>query len=150
MTEIEKLNLDAERSDKLTPKNQNLMVYLVIAFLLVVAVGILTGYFLSGGKSGSGKINLPGSGDIKGKEVGSTDTSTFKDTAVGILEKDGFEGEGTHKLVREGGPSQTAYLTSSIIDLDEFVGKKVQVWGETFKGQKVAWLMDVGRIKEIE
>jgi hypothetical protein len=30
------------------------------------------------------------------------------------------------------------------------VGKKVQVWGETFKGQKAGWLMDVGRIKALE
>ena len=27
---------------------------------------------------------------------------------------------------------------------------EVQIWGETFKGQKAGWLMDVGRIKVIE
>ncbi len=69
---------------------------------------------------------------------------------MGTLEKGGIDGEGTHKLIREGGESQTAYLTSSIIDLDPLVGKKVQVWGETFKGQKAGWLMDVGRVKVLE
>jgi hypothetical protein len=26
----------------------------------------------------------------------------------------------------------------------------VKVWGETFKGQKAGWLMDVGRVKVME
>ena len=59
-------------------------------------------------------------------------------------------GEGTHKLIRDGGPSQTVYLISSVIDMSEFVGKKVQVWGETIDAQKAGWLMDVGRVKILE
>ena len=46
-----------------------------------------------------------------------------------------------------GDASQNVYLTSSVIDLSKYTGKKVQVWGETFQGQKAGWLMDVGRIK---
>ncbi len=84
------------------------------------------------------------------KEVGSTDTKTFRDAATGVLKKDGLNGEGTHQLVRDGGPSQTVYLLSSVVDLDQFEGKKVEVWGETIKAQKVGWLMDVGRVKIIE
>ena len=91
-----------------------------------------------------------GTAGTRGNIVGSTDEKTFKDTATGILRSGGLNGDGTHKLIREGGPSQTVYLTSSVVDLDQFVGKKVQVWGETNKGQKAAWLMDVGRIKIIE
>jgi len=118
-----------------------------LVMVIIILSGVLVGYFLSqkgtglGGKSTS--INT-------GKEVGSTDTKTFKDTATGVIEAGGLNGDGTHKLLREGGPSQTAYLTSSVVDLDQFVGKKVQVWGETNKGQKASWLMDVGRIKIIE
>ncbi len=122
----------------------------LIPVLLVVAIigaGVLTGFFLS--KKVASPTMAPGTVQ-EGKEVGSPDIKTFKDTATGVIEKGGLNGEGTHKLIREGGPSQTAYLTSSIIDLDQFVGKKVQVWGETFKGQKAAWLMDVGRVKILE
>jgi len=124
----------------------------LIVVCLIVGGGILTGYLLAsraGGGTVSTKGIAPGT-ELKGKEFGTADTGTFKDTAVGMLEKGGIDGEGTHKLVREGGPSQTAYLTSSIIDLDPLVGKKVQVWGETFKGQKAGWLMDVGRVKVLE
>lgn len=121
-----------------------------LAVLAIITVGVFTGYFLSQ-KTGGGKVTMvaPGS-QSGGKEIGSTDVKTFKDTAIGVIESGGLDGEGTHKLIREGGPSQTAYLTSSIIDLDQFEGKKVQIWGETFKGQKAGWLMDVGRIKILE
>lgn len=116
----------------------------------IVGTGILTGWFLSGKSGITGQLQLAPGAEQKGSEIGSTDVKTFKDTATGVIEKGGLDGEGSHKLIREGGPSQTAYLTSSIIDLDQFVGKKVQIWGETFKGQKAAWLMDVGRIKILE
>lgn len=115
----------------------------------IILLGSLTGYLLaSSGNASSGSGVATESKD--GKEVGSSNVKTFKDTAVGILEKGGINGEGTHKLIREGGPSQTAYLTSSVIDLDQFAGKKVQVWGETFSGQKAGWFMDIGRVKIVE
>ena len=82
-------------------------------------------------------------GDI----YGSPDEKAFNTTATGVLDKGGLSGEGTHKLVRPGGLSQTVYMTSSVIDLDTLVGHQVTVWGETFKGQKAGWLMDVGRVK---
>jgi len=78
------------------------------------------------------------------------DDDVFKDVAEGILEKDGQSGEGTHKLLREGGESQTVVLTSSVLDLDIFVGHKVKVWGQTFASKKVGWLMDVGRLQVLE
>lgn len=124
---------------------ENKLWMIIVGAVVVVAAGLGTGYLLSSRKS------IVAGGFVSSvKEVGSTDTTTFRDSAQGTLEKGGINGEGTHKLIREGGPSQTAYLVSSIVDLDQFVGKKVEIWGETFKAQKAAWLMDVGRVRILE
>jgi hypothetical protein len=105
-------------------------------YAVLVLLGIGTGYLLS-------RANV-----IKTDKVaGSTDTKTFKDSAIGVLQKDGTDGEGTHQLLREGGPSQTVTLMSSVIDLNQYVGKKVKVYGQTMAAQKAAWLMDVGRVE---
>jgi hypothetical protein len=85
---------------------------------------------------------------IKNGDVfGSQDADTFNDSAQGYLVAGGIDGEGSHRLERMGGISQTVYLTSSVTDLDKFVGMDVKVWGETNKGQKAGWLMDVGRVQ---
>ena len=120
--------------------------------VVVIVVGIAAGYFLNRLTSGrAGNSSVKGENMINtATEVGSSDTKTYRDTATGIMEAGGSNGEGTHKLIREGGPSKTAYLVSSVVDLDQFVGKKVEVWGETMKAQKVGWLMDVGRVKILE
>lgn len=120
-------------------------------FLLIVLAGVGSGYLLAMSR-GEGETLRAGkeSRIKKGMEVGLKDSETFRDKAVGVIEKGGIEGEGSHKLIREGGPSQTAYLTSSIVNLDDFVGRKVEIWGETYKGQKAGWLMDVGRVKVLE
>lgn len=77
-------------------------------------------------------------------------SKAFKDSATGTIEKGSINGEGTHILNRAGGVSQRASLTSSVIDLDLFVGKKVEVKGETNASTKTSWLLDVGTIKIIE
>lgn len=77
-------------------------------------------------------------------------SKAFKDTATGTIEKGSINGEGTHILNRPGGPSQRASLTSSVIDLDLFVGKNVEIKGETNTSTKTSWLLDVGTIKIIE
>ena len=84
--------------------------------------------------------------------IGIDNPEVFRDTAVGIIEiNDGsLTDEGTHKLIREGGESQTAYLTSSVLDLGKFIGRKVKVWGETFAAQKAGWLMDIGKVEILE
>ena len=125
------------------------MIWIVLGLALVVLVGggILTGYFL--GKptyTGSTASTASGSGQL-GKGFGSSDTKTFSDTTIGTIEKNGIDGEGTHRLIREGGDSQTACLVSSVLDLDEFNGKKVKVWSKTMAAKKCPWLMDVGRIE---
>ena len=122
--------------------------------LVVVLLGVGTGWFLadrgpvSSSASPTGAV-APGAKDSQ-KEAGLADESTFSDSAEGVLEEGGIDGEGTHHLVRPGGDDQTAYLTSTVINLDNFVGKKVQVWGQTIAGKKAGWLMDVGRVKIIE
>lgn len=122
---------------------------LIAGGLLIVLLGALTGFLLSrsarfGQTQGTSDqfVNTT-------TEFGSTSTA-FKDTAEGIIESEGTDGEGTHRLLREGGSTKTAYLFSSVLDLDQFIGKKVQVWGETHKAQKAGWLMDVGRVKILE
>lgn len=123
---------------------------MVIASVLIILAGLGTGFLLAKNKS----MILPGGKPQilnTQKIVGSTDTKAFPDKAEGILQKGGFEGEGTHKLIMNPkDPSQTAYLTSTLINLDDFVGKKVRVWGQTFAAQKAAWLMDVGRVELLE
>jgi len=84
-----------------------------------------------------------------GKVYGNTE-KTFKDSATGVLEKGSINGEGTHILNREGGVTQRASLTSSAVDLDLFVGKKVEIKGETNASTKTSWLLDVGSIKIIQ
>lgn len=124
--------------------------------LIAIALGVASGYagnqlWAGGGELASEPVAQVATGGVKAGDVfGSRDTSTFSDQAEGYLEIGGFDGEGTHALVRPGGPSQTVYLTSSVTDLDQFEGMSVKIWGETFKGQKVGWLMDVGRVEVVE
>ncbi len=121
----------------------------ISAFVIIIA-GMLTGYTLSV------KLNTKNVSGINGKNaassgqtVGVKDQKAYKDSAEGELQEGGINGEGTHKLVRPGGPSQTVYLTSSNLDLNQFIGKKVRVWGETFSAQKAGWLMDVGKVETL-
>lgn len=123
----------------------------IIYLLVAVLFGIGSGYALSfaNGKTGSSMVNkttksLPGE---TGKTFGSDDTKTYKDSAEGQLKEGGIDGEGQFHLVRPGGDSQNVYLTSSNLDLSQFIGKKIKVWGITQKAQKAGWLMDVGRIE---
>lgn len=125
----------------------------VLILLVVAILGIGTGYLLSGSGSGNGKTGLTaltGSSAVKGKIYGDGDTKIFKDPAEGVLKEGGIDGEGSFHLVRDGGEDQYVYLTSSLVDLSEFEGKKVKVWGQTFEGQKAGWLMDVGRLQVLE
>lgn len=126
----------------------------------IVVVGVVSGWGVSrvtgkraGGGSSAG-LKSPESvaqtGVKVGDVVGVPDEKTFRDDAEGVLVAGGAEGEGSHHLLRPGGPNQNVYLTSSIVDLFLFEGHKVKVWGETFAAQKAGWLMDVGRVQVIE
>lgn len=122
-----------------------------IVYVVLIILGIGMGYLLSTNSAlvggGSGNASTAGKSS---NVTGASDTKVFKDSAEGTLEKGGINGEGTHKLIRTGGESQTAYLVSSSVDLDTYVGKKVKVWGETFAAKKAAWLMDVGKVEILE
>lgn len=125
----------------------------IIAAALIIVCGALTGYLLSGNKLFTKSLprEATNPSEIKrGQAFGSEDTKTFRDTAEGTLQKGGVGEEGSHKLIRPGGDSQTVALTSSIINLDQFVGRKVKVWGETQKASKAGWLMDVGKLEVSE
>jgi hypothetical protein len=129
----------------------------IILFVVIIGLGIGTGYLINTRTSSTGSTliggnkeiqsSVPSSGLKVGDVIGNADEKTFKDKSTGVLEEGGVNGEGSHRLLREGGVSQTVYLTSSVVDLDEFVGHKVTVWGETFAAQRAGWLMDVGRVK---
>lgn len=127
----------------------------VIIAIAVVLVGLGTGFLLShqGGTVLSTKkeVITQTDGEIKkGSIYGSSDEKAFRDSTEGMLEKGGLNGEGSHKLIRPGGDSQTAYLTSSALNLDQFAGRKVKIWGETYESQKAGWFMDVGRLEVLE
>lgn len=132
------------------PSNNNLVLGLVS--VCVVLAGIGAGYLLSGvgGNKSTSSLNSGNSIVTNKNEAGIADESKFSTTTDGVLEEGGIGGEGTYHLVRGSGPSQYAYLTSSIVDLSVFQGKKVQIWGETISGKKAGWLIDVGKIKVIE
>ncbi len=132
---------------------------------VVVVAGLLTGFGINklkaktmGGSNEdtgtSGGIVAKVAQDVNsiqpGQVFGTADEKNFKDKAEGYLEAGGIDGEGSHHLLREGGASQTVYLTSSVTDLSKFEGMRVKVWGETFKGLKAAWLMDVGRVQVVD
>lgn len=126
-----------------------------LVIIAVILAGIGTGWAFSSGETGGGEKKgasvAPGAQvEGGGKIVGLEDAATFRDNAQGVLEKGGIDGEGTHHLVREGGPSQHVYLTSSVVDLDQFLGKKLEVWGETIGAEKAGWLMDVGKVKVLD
>jgi hypothetical protein len=70
-------------------------------------------------------------------------------SATGYVEAGGVKGEGSHKLLREGGETQTVALTSSVVDLDKLVGFEVKLYCETHKAEKAGWFMDVGRVEVI-
>lgn len=122
----------------------------------IIVAGIASGWGIAkvSGSPLAGAIKSPDlatqEGIVVGDVVGVADEKSFRDTTEGTLETGGIEGEGSHHLTRPGGDSQTVYLTSTIVDLDLFVGRKVKVWGETFSAQKAGWLMDVGRVQVLQ
>jgi hypothetical protein len=122
---------------------------LIIGAFLVVLAGVTAAWLISSkviNKSGTSSKSAPGV-KVTSTEAGKLDPNIKYDTATGTLQSGGINGEGTYHLVREGGTAKYVYLTSSMIDLSLFVGKKVEIWGETLASKKAGWLMDVARIQ---
>lgn len=139
------------------PKMNKQRIFYLLITLLVVVLGIGTGWLLSGRNISSKtsekraeQVQEQASGE-KG-EAGIADESVFseKQSPEGILLEGGIKGEGTHHLDRGMGEMKYVYLTSTVINLQDFVGKKVKVWGETLSAVSAGWLMDVGKIKVLE
>jgi len=151
--EKEELVKKFDQSNGSDKKNK---MYYALASVIVVLAGIGTGWFLSGTgfatDSSTAEIPQQGEvgvkGDVNGDEVG-TETENA-DTAEGELKEGGIDGEGTHHLDRNAGPEKNVYLVSTTINLQNFVGKKVQVWGQTVAGKKAGWLMDVVKVKVVK
>ena len=130
-----------------------------IVVILAVILGVTTGIFLAqrnlllATDAGPTPMtqNPTDAGSVKvGDTFGAKDEKSFRDNVQGILQPGGISGEGSHHLERGADKSQWVYLTSSVVDLDNFVGSKVEIWGETFQGKKAGWLMDVGKLKVLE
>ncbi len=135
-------------------KKKGLLLYILLA-VLVVGLGVFTGSQIPKVFNKKGTVEIGRGGVVSKEEIKKDAEFGVKDpgkadTAIGVVEKGGIDGEGTHKLLREGGPSQNIYITSSFLDLDSFVGLKIQIWGETMKAQKAGWLMDVIKVKIID
>lgn len=123
-----------------------LPVWLAIVFLAGAGlIGGFAGWFLSG--ISSTKAGTPSQSVETSKSSGIKNSKSFPDSATGILKEGGIDGEGSYHLERPGGKSQNVYLTSSIVDLSKFIGKKIKVQGETFEAQTAGWLMDVGFVE---
>ncbi|KKR02418.1 MAG: hypothetical protein UT26_C0025G0006 [Microgenomates group bacterium GW2011_GWC1_39_12] len=148
---IKNFSIDPEVSEEEKVTKQMKLIIGAV-FILMIGLGIVTGFIISGKKPSTSLSSTASAGPTaSGKNVfGSADSKTFTDSATGVVEKNGISGEGTHKLIRDGGPSQTACLVSSVLDLDQFVGKKVKVTSKTMDAKKCPWFMDVGRIEVLE
>lgn len=120
----------------------------IILFVILAFLGAATGFVIvqTQGSLSPGTVGVKTT-QKKGQVVGLKDEKTFKDSTEGTLREGGIDGEGAYHLERPGGISQNVYLTSSVIDLSAYIGKKVKVWGETFEGEKAGWLMDVGKLQ---
>ncbi len=134
----------------LNPANPTKMLLSII--IVAVVLGTLTGYIMS--QKGGGLASPGASGNTTANVTNpQQDTKTFKDFAEGTIKakpspSDGTYSEGTHTLLREG--AVPVALTSSVVDLSKYEGKKVKVYGETQKALKEGWLMDVGKVDEIK
>jgi len=126
-------------------------VVVIIVYALLIGLGVFTGYLLTGTsgtaattQSDATKTSVTSDGK---KAFGSSDTKTFNTSAIGVVQAGGIEKEGTQTLIRDGGPTQTVCMVSSTLDLTQFVGKKVKVFGITNDAKKCPWFMDVGRVE---
>ncbi len=130
-----------------SPKSTLAKLLPVLLIVVIIAVGLLSGLVLASRQKSQVNPQAAGASGEAQQKVSESFSQTFKDQTEGTIQKnDKLEkyAQGTHKLIRPGGDSQTAYLTSSVLDLDQYLGKKVKVYGETFGSSQVGWLMDVG------
>ncbi len=147
MIESQTFSEDKLTKPMLTSDPKRLLLGTLIAALVL---GVASGYILStkGGGGSVSPISLPG----VAPKTAQQDTTTFKDFAEGVVtpkDKNASDySEGTEILKRDG--ADPVALTSSVVDLTKYEGKKVKVYGETQKALNAGWLMDVGKVEEIK
>lgn len=157
--------MDIPNLSQTNPNPAPVKIFSIYAIIIIFVLAVTSGFFVSrffpsnnGTVSNNGgKSNQAASTDsitnsdqlITGKLYGNT-SKDFGDGAQGVVKQGNINGVGTHILEREGGASQRVSLTSSTVDLDLFVDKKVEVKGQTNNSNKTGWLLDVGSIKIIE
>lgn len=147
------MDLQAQLDEKITKPLANLEnpTRLILGIAIgAILLGTLTGYILSTKSSGS---KVSSFAVQQAAKTAQQDTRTFKDFAEGTIKvkplpTNGEYTEGTHTLIREG--AVPVALTSSVVDLSQYEGKKVKVFGETQKALKEGWLMDVGKVEVIQ
>ncbi len=128
--------------------NYSSLTYILIGVIVgCLFAGVGTGYLLASTSTKNSTKSAPVSQEtVKSAQQ---DTKTFRDFAEGIIKmkdaKTSTYEEGTHILVREN--AVPVALTSSVVDLSKYEGKKVKVYGETQKALKQGWLMDVGKVE---
>lgn len=129
------------------PKNSS-MKYLII-FIVVIFLGVGSGYVLSSKNTATDSTGQKTSllGAEKGKIFGEKSADDLDGPAEGTVKEGGIDGEGAYHLERTGGESQTVYMTSSSVDIGQFVNKKIRVWGKTQTAQSAGWLLDVTRLE---
>lgn len=121
----------------------------ILGSLLVVLAGVGGAWLVWTKVINKTSTAAPGA-KVTSTEAGMLDPKVKYDNATGVLKEGGIGNEGTHHLETEGGPSHYVYLTSSVIDLESFVGKNVEIWGETLASKKAGWLMDVAKIQVVQ
>lgn len=127
---------------------------LIIGIILVTGIlGIFSGYSTSKKGSGNGG-GLNSITNVNAPKTAQQDNRTFRDFAEGTLKvkpqpkNPNQYVEGTHVLERTG--AIPVALTSSVVDLSQYEGKNVKVFGETQKALSEGWLMDVGKVEEVK
>ncbi len=124
---------------------------IIAIVILSIVLGSITGYIMANKNKGT-VINSAGV-PVQTAKSAQADTQTFKDFATGVIKAKVQTGkgvdysEGTHTLIRDG--EVPVALTSSVVDLSQYEGKKVKVFGETQKALQSGWLMDVGKVEVI-
>lgn len=149
---METNSLESNKITKVLVSSDNPKKLLLTIIIVSVVLGVLSGLILAN-KNKTGGLITANLGTLPAKSAQS-DTRTFKDFAEGTIKArpqpsdPGEYLEGTHILERQG--AIPVALTSSVVDLSKYEGKKVKIFGETQKALKEGWLMDVGKVEEIK
>lgn len=130
--------------------------FLAAGIIFIIVIGLGIGFFVSKSKSSGSKVQNSTNVTVSDTEAGVKDIKVLTDKginikdATGVLQTGGIKGEGKYNLQRDGGLTQQVALNSTTVDMMPFVGKKVQVWGDTQASHYAPWLMDVVKIKVVQ